>query len=122
MQALHTLLTQAGVSSELKYCGSSEALASLHNGACDTAGFHAPLGEFEAETVAHYRPWLRPRTQRVIRVATRRQGLMVAAGDPRKIYDIADLVREDVRFITSAAAPVPPSGAARSESKASSAR
>jgi len=99
VQALHTLLTQAGVTSELKYCGSSEALASLHNGTCDAAGFHAPLGEFEAETVAHYRPWLRPRAQRLIHVATRRQGLMVASGNPKKIYDIADLAREDVRFI-----------------------
>ena len=54
VQALHTLLTQAGVTSELKYCGSSEALASLHNGTCDAAGFHAPLGEFEAETVAQF--------------------------------------------------------------------
>ena len=99
IQALHGLLTQAGLSTELKYCGSSEALASLHNGACDVAGFHAPLGRFEAEAVSHYSAWFKPRTHKVIDIATRRQGLMVAAGNPKKIYDVRDLSRSDVRFI-----------------------
>jgi len=35
----------------------------------------------------------------VIDIATRRQGLMVAAGNPKKVYELADLVREDLRFI-----------------------
>lgn len=99
VQALHTLLAQSGVANELKYCGSADALASLCNGHCDVAGFHAPLGEFEAPIVAQYAPWLRPRSQRVIHLATRRQGLMVAGGNPKKIYEIGDLGRADVRFI-----------------------
>jgi molybdate transport repressor ModE-like protein len=102
VQALHTLLVQAGVATELKYCGSSEALAALASGTCDLAGFHTPLGEFEARAVAHNRVWfqgLAERSQRLIHIATRRQGLMVAAGNPKKIYDVADLARRDVRFI-----------------------
>lgn len=99
VQALQGLLGTAGIACELKYCGAAEALASLQNGACELAGFHVPLGEFEAPTLAHYGSWLAPRTQRIIDVTTRRQGLMVAAGNPKKIYDIADLARPDVRFI-----------------------
>jgi molybdate transport repressor ModE-like protein len=102
VQTLHALLVQAGVPTELKYCNSTEALAALANGACDLAGFHTPLGDFEARAVAHNSAWFKgpaERSLRVIHIATRRQGLMVAAGNPKKIYDIADLARRDVRFI-----------------------
>ncbi len=99
VQTLHEFMERAGLAHELKYCGSAEALASLGNGGCDVAGFHVPMGEFEAEAVAHYRPWLDAARHRVIRLATRRQGLMVAPGNPKRIYDVADLARPDVRFI-----------------------
>jgi molybdate transport repressor ModE-like protein len=99
VQALHELLENAGVAHELKYCGSAEALASLGNGNCDVAGFHVPMGEFEAVAVEHYRPWLKSGTHRLIRLAKRRQGLMVASGNPKRIYEVSDLARPDVRFI-----------------------
>lgn len=99
IQTLHGFLTAADVPNELKYCGSLEALVSLHNDGCDVAGFHVPLGEFEAPAVAHYRPWMNLAAQRVINVATRRQGLMVAPGNPKKIYEIKDLTRPGVKFI-----------------------
>lgn len=99
VQALHELLTQQGVAHELKYCGSAEALASLNNGGCELAGFHVPIGAHEAEAVAHYSPWFNPRQHRVIMVATRRQGLIVAAGNPKKIYELRDLLRPGLRFI-----------------------
>jgi molybdate-binding protein len=35
----------------------------------------------------------------LIDISTRRQGLMVAPGNPKKIYDLKDLTRDDVRFI-----------------------
>ena len=43
-----------------------------------------------------YARWFDARVQRVINVATRRQGLIVAPGNPRKIYGLADLARPDV--------------------------
>jgi molybdate-binding protein len=49
--------------------------------------------------VAHYAQWLKPASQRLIGIATRRLGLMVAKGDPKKVYGIADLARPDLRFI-----------------------
>ena len=99
VQALHELLVSGSVAHELKYCGSAEALASLGNGSCDVAGFHVPMAEFEAVALEHYRPWLQAGTYRVIRLAKRRQGLMVASGNPKRIYEVSDLLRPDVRFI-----------------------
>ncbi|HEY8707407.1 MAG TPA: substrate-binding domain-containing protein [Burkholderiaceae bacterium] len=99
VQALHNFLAAANVPTELRYCGSQEAVASLHNGGCDVAGFHVPLGEFESAAITHYGPWLTPASQRIINFATRRQGLMVAANNPKKIYTLEDLTRHGVRFI-----------------------
>ncbi len=99
IEAMHEALARAGIDNELRYCGSAEAVASLSQGVCELAGFHVPLGEFETEGVAHYRRWFRPSTQKLIGVATRRLGLILPAGDPKKIYGVADLARPDVRFI-----------------------
>jgi len=99
VETLHHALGAAGILTELRYCGSVEAVASLHSGGCELAGFHLPVGEFESAAVAHYAPWLKPASQRLIGIATRRLGLMVARGDPKKIYGIRDLARPDVRFI-----------------------
>lgn len=99
VQALHDGLVRQGVAHELRYCGGAEALAALASGQCDLAGFHVPLGRFEATVLAHYRPWLAARSLRLLPLATRRQGLMVAAGNPQRIYGIADLARPEVRFI-----------------------
>lgn len=99
IEALRRFLVAEGVPNDLKYCGSVEALASLHNAGCDVAGFHVPVGEFEAQAVAYYLPWLDLRSQKIINVASRHQGLMVAQGNPKKIYSLKDLQRRDVRFI-----------------------
>lgn len=99
IEALHDALGRAGITTELRYCGSAEAVASLSLGGCEIAGFHLPVGEFEAAAVAHYARWLQPASQKLIGMATRRVGLMVARGDAKKIYGIRDLARSDVRFI-----------------------
>lgn len=99
IQSLHDSLIRQGLQHELKYCGASEALASLSNGQCDIAGFHIPIGRFEAMTVEHYGKWLDPAQHRLVRLATRRQGLMTQTGNPKKIYDVSDLARPDVRFV-----------------------
>lgn len=99
IEALHTALAASGVVTEFRYCGNTEALASLKMEACDAAGFHVPDGEFAAEAVAHYRQWLDAPSQKLIGIAVRRLGLMIAKGDPMKIYGIRDLARPDVRFV-----------------------
>lgn len=99
VETLRNFFAQAGVAHELKYCGSVEAVAALDGQACDVAGFAVPVGEFEPQAVAHYSRWLAPRSQRIIHVTTREQGLMVEAGNPLKLYDVRHLARPGVRFI-----------------------
>jgi molybdate transport repressor ModE-like protein len=99
VQALAEGLAQAGVAHELRYCGGAEALAAHRAGQCDLAGFHVPVGRFEPAVLAHYRPWLQDRSLRLVALATRRQGLMRAPGNPLRIDGIGDLARPGVRFI-----------------------
>jgi molybdate transport repressor ModE-like protein len=100
--AIETLvesLTRQGLAIERRYCNSTEAAAALRDHACDAAGFHIPVGPLQASALAHYARWLDAADLMVVDVATRRQGLMVVPGNPKKIYDVADLTRPEVRFI-----------------------
>jgi putative molybdopterin biosynthesis protein len=97
--ALPDLLSKSAVALDLQYRGSFDALGSLLRGDCDLAGFHVVDGPFGARMATRYAEWLKPKVHRLIRVATRTQGLVVAAGNPKQIRGIADLTREDVRLI-----------------------
>ncbi|HTP61670.1 MAG TPA: substrate-binding domain-containing protein [Burkholderiales bacterium] len=97
--ALHAYLRETGTPVDLRYVGSAEAIAALSRGACDLAGFHVPLGSFEAEALQSYSRWLKPRRHVLINVVTRRQGLIVARGNPAGIASIADLARPGLRYV-----------------------
>lgn len=84
---------------ELRYRHSIEAVAALARGACDLAGFHVPIGEFEARAAQRYRAWLREGEHRLLHLAVRWQGLFVAAGNPKRVRGVEDLRREDLRFV-----------------------
>ena len=99
IERLLEFLAAARVTVERRYVASQEAAASLHDGACDLAGLPIAQGAYEERSLAHYARWLDPRSTRLIYVATRHQGLMVAPGNPRKIYGVRDLARADVHFI-----------------------
>ena len=99
VEKLIEALVENGHSVERKYVGSQESVASLAEGHCELAGFHIPQGEFEQVALTHYAKWLNPQTSCIIHVATRRQGLMVAAGNPLEIYSVTDLAKPGVRFI-----------------------
>ena len=99
VEKLLELLAQQGARIDRKYVGSQEGVASLHAGSCDLAGFHVPQGEFEQVAFEHYAKWLSLKHSRVIHMATRRQGLFVAHGNPLEIYGVQDLTRKGVRFV-----------------------
>jgi molybdate transport repressor ModE-like protein len=84
---------------ERRYGSSTEAAAALHDRTCDVAGLHVPVGSLQASALLHYGRWLGAPDLCVIDVATRRQGLMVASGNPKKVYDLGDLPRADLRFV-----------------------
>ena len=84
---------------ELKYRGSMEALASLTGSNCDLAGFHMATGSLQAPMLTFYARWLDPKSQTLINLATRRQGIMTAPGNPKRILSIEDLAKPGVRFV-----------------------
>ena len=92
-------LAQDGLKLTFSYASSAAAAAALREGACDVAGFHIPIGPMEAMALSHYQPWLQGLDLTLVDIATRRQGLMVRAGNPRELYALADLARAPVRFI-----------------------
>lgn len=97
--ALVDRLESRGLPVDLRYRNSLDSVAALSRGACDLAGFHVPTGEFEQHAAQRYLPWLRADEHRLVHLAVRRQGLFVAAGNPKMIHGLADLARPDVRFV-----------------------
>jgi molybdate transport repressor ModE-like protein len=99
VELLREFLVRRNVPIELRYCGSMEALASLAGNNCDVAGFHAPLGELQAAVLGFYSKWLDPERQVLLTLSTRRQGIMLAPGNPKAIQSLAGLARPGVRFV-----------------------
>jgi molybdate transport repressor ModE-like protein len=97
--ALVAQLQSKGLVVDVKYRGSTEAVAALSRGECDLAGFHVPVGEFSAAAAASYTPWLNPKHHALIHLAYRTQGLFVAPGNPRGISSLADLAQPGIRFV-----------------------
>ena len=90
---------QIGLPVEVRYRHSTDAVAALSRQECDLAGFHVPLGEFERPAIASYTKWLNQNSDSLIHLAVRSQGLFVAPGNPKKIHDLCDLSRKDLRFV-----------------------
>ena len=99
LTALRDFLARRHIPLEVTYKGGSDALASFQHAGCDAAGFHLPKGELEREVLPLYAKWLKPESHLLVHVVERRQGIIVAADNPRGITAIADLAREDVRFV-----------------------
>jgi putative molybdopterin biosynthesis protein len=92
---LRDIALEAGLMLDLHVRGSSESLAAYSRGECEVAGFHVIAGHPDLDL----RPWLDPRRDAILRFATRRQGLMVKHGNPKRIVTVSDLARATVRFI-----------------------
>lgn len=97
--ALVTQLNEEGVTVDINYRGSSDAVAALARGECDLAGFHLPVGEFQQSAAAKYRPWLDPERHALLHLAYRMQGIFVAKGNPKNVTGLGDLARADLRFV-----------------------
>ncbi len=90
----------AGLHLDIRFCGSVDAIRALNEGRCTVAGFHAPHrpepGRLIAQTCA---PLLQTGQHKLIGFALRRQGLMVAAGNPLGVRGWQDLLRPELRFV-----------------------
>ncbi|HLU77089.1 MAG TPA: substrate-binding domain-containing protein [Burkholderiales bacterium] len=99
VETLRRFLSERNIPLELKYRGSGEALASLCRDTCEVAAFHVPTGDLQERALGQFMSWLKPNSQRLIHLATRRQGIMVAHGNPLRIIATSDLLKPDVRFV-----------------------
>lgn len=97
--ALVAQLEAQGIAVDVKYRGSTEAVAALAHGECDLAGFHVPVGEYRAAGAAAYTRWLDPRQHALIQLAYRTQGIFIAKDNPLGISSLADLARPGLRFV-----------------------
>ncbi len=97
--ALMAHLTEIKLPLELRYRNSADAVAALARRECDLAGFHIPIGPYQAAAMAWYARWLDPTQHCLIHLAVRTQGLFVAPGNPLNIRGLADLSRPEVRFV-----------------------
>lgn len=90
---------EAGLNLDFHNHGSLDSLRGLKEGDCEMAGFHLVEGPLRRRLARHFRPWLDNAGHRLIRVASRRQGLIVRRDDKVSIRGVNDLVRKEVRFI-----------------------
>ncbi|MDM7943273.1 MAG: substrate-binding domain-containing protein [Hydrogenophaga sp.] len=97
--ALREQLAARQVAVELRYRNSLEAVAALSQGDCELAGFHVPLGEFEAAAAQRFLAWLKRDQHLLVHLAVRTQGLFCAAGNPKGIQGLHDLRRRSLRFV-----------------------
>jgi molybdate transport repressor ModE-like protein len=97
--ALVAQLVQQGMTVDVKYRSSTDAVAALARGECDLAGFHIPVGPFGAAAAASYTPWLNPKQHALLHLAYRMQGIFVAKGNPLGINRLAGLAQPHLRFV-----------------------
>ncbi len=79
--------------------GSQKGLVSLNEGKAQIAGvhlFHPPSGEYNLPYIKKH---LAGKKYLAINLAYRRQGLLVAKGNPQAINKISDLVHNELRFV-----------------------
>ena len=84
---------------DLHWRGSEEALAGLGRDECDIAGFHLPELWTPAQAAGWLGRWLRPRTHVTLPLMRRRQGLIVATGNPHRVASLADVSRLGLNLI-----------------------
>ena len=99
VETLRRHFNRSQIPLDLKYRASFDSVAALSQHRCDMAGFAVPIGEFESAIVSRYRRWLHPHSHRLIHLATRSQGLIVARGNPLAIQSIEDLAVHSRRFV-----------------------
>jgi putative molybdopterin biosynthesis protein len=85
---------------ELKFAGSMDALRALAESRCVVAGFHVPpLADSGNAFARALKPLLKPGRHKLIGCSRRVQGLMVAAGNPLALRDLADVASSRARIV-----------------------
>ena len=90
-----------GLHIDLRFAGSTDALQALAHGRCDVAGFHVPaLADGKQPAFARaLKSLLEPGRHKLIASHRRRQGLIVASGNPRALHTVADLAQPGLHYV-----------------------
>lgn len=94
---LAEFVAAAGISIDLSFRGSVDSVAALAHGEAELAGFHVTAGA-ESSALPYLR-LLKPRRDRLVRFAAREQGLIVAAGNPKKLRSLRQVADKRLRFV-----------------------
>ncbi|MGM9486980.1 substrate-binding domain-containing protein [Ideonella sp. YS5] len=85
---------------DLRFAGSLDALRALAEGRCLVAGFHVPrLPEGHQLFASALKTLLKPGRHKLIGCSRRTQGLIVAAGNPLSLRDLAGVAALKARFV-----------------------
>ncbi len=78
--------------------GSLDGLINLRQGLCQISGSHLldESGEYNAPFIRHLFP---DRDVELVTLAHRTQGLMLATGNPKRVRQISDIAKPEVRFV-----------------------
>jgi putative molybdopterin biosynthesis protein len=99
LDLLAQFLAERGSGLSSANVGSQGGLAALRRGECHFAGSHLldpATGEYNLTDVKRYLP---DAPAALVTLVGREQGLIVRRGNPKNIYTLADLYRDDVRFV-----------------------
>jgi molybdate-binding protein len=84
---------------DIVWRGSEEALAALGRGECDIAGFHVPEAWTPGQLSGWLQRWLKPKLHVCAPVMRRRQGLIVARGNPLHLKSLVDVRKRGARMV-----------------------
>jgi len=99
LDLLAQFLAERGSGLSSANVGSQGGLVALRRGEAHLAGSHLldpETGEYNVRDVRRYLP---DTPVALVTLVGREQGLMVPRGNPKRIHTLADLYREDVRFV-----------------------
>jgi putative molybdopterin biosynthesis protein len=99
LDLLAQFLAERGSGLSSANVGSQGGLVALRRGECHFAGSHLldpATGEYNIADVKRYLPGT---PVMLVTLVGREQGLIVARGNPKHIYTLADLYRDEVRFV-----------------------
>jgi molybdopterin molybdotransferase/putative molybdopterin biosynthesis protein len=81
------------------HVGSMGGLMAVKKGVCHMAGSHLLDTQDGSYNISYLKKYLPDMNTRLVNLVFRDQGFMVPKGNPKQIQGIADLCRDDIRFI-----------------------
>jgi putative molybdopterin biosynthesis protein len=90
---------KSNLSLSSSHVGSMGGLMAVKKGVCHMAGSHLLDTEDGSYNISYLKKYLPKMDLRLVNLVFRDQGFIVPKGNPKNIYGIQDLCREDIRFI-----------------------